>query len=68
MSRGKEKEYAEVSASCIAETPLALLVIVDLKEHWVPKSVVSDDSMVQTKGDLGALVIEEWFAVKEGLE
>ena len=64
----KEKEYAEFSAECIVETPQALLVIIDEKKHWVPKSVVSDDSIVQAQGDIGVLIVEEWFATKEGLE
>ncbi len=63
----KEKEYAEFSAECIVETPHALLVIIDEKKYWVPKSVVSDDSIVQAQGDNGVLIVEEWFAVKEGL-
>lgn len=34
---------------------------------WVPKSVVSDDSEVYKKGNIGELVVAEWFAEKEGL-
>ena len=64
----KEKEYAEFWAECIVETPQALLVVIDEKKHWVPKSVVSDDSTVQAQLDVGVLIVEEWFAVKERLE
>lgn len=64
----KEKEYAEFSAECIAETPQALLVIIDGEKHWVPKSVISDDSAVQGRDDTGTLIVKTWFAEKVGLE
>ena len=35
--------------------------------NWIPKSVVHDDSEVYKQGDEGKLVLEEWFALKEGL-
>lgn len=52
---------------CVRETPLALLVVIDGVERWVPKSQVHDDSEVYVLGDVGALVLTEWFAEKEGL-
>lgn len=52
---------------CIAETDKAILVRLGDEEHWVPKSVVLDESEVFEKGGIGALVVEEWFARKNGL-
>jgi len=33
--------------------------------HWVPNSVVHDDSEVWQQGDRGDLIVESWFAEKE---
>lgn len=53
---------------CIAETADALLCIVDSEKSWIPKSVVGNDSEIQSDGDEGRLVVKEWFALKEGIE
>jgi hypothetical protein len=50
-----------------AETDLALLCNIDDKKHWIPKSVVHEDSEVSSDGDTGTIVIMRWFAEKEGL-
>lgn len=50
-----------------AETDLALLCIIDDKQRWIPKSVVHEDSEVQSEGDTGTMAIMRWFAEKEGL-
>jgi hypothetical protein len=50
-----------------AETDLALLCSVENKKHWIPKSVVHEDSEVQSEGDTGTIVIIRWFAEKHGL-
>ena len=50
-----------------AETDLALLCSVDDKKHWIPKSVVHEDSEVSSEGDTGTIVLMRWFAEKEGL-
>jgi hypothetical protein len=50
-----------------AETDLALLCSVEDKKLWIPKSVVHEDSEVQSEGDIGTIVIMRWFAEKEGL-
>jgi hypothetical protein len=49
-----------------AETDLALLCNVDDKKRWIPKSVVHEDSEVQSEGDTGTILIMRWFAEKEG--
>ncbi len=50
---------------CLAETDQAILVQIDGEEHWVPKSVIHDDSEVAGKDDTGTLVVATWFAEKE---
>lgn len=54
---------------CRRELDKSIVVWVDdLKEERViPKSVILEDSEVQGRGDEGDLVIETWFARKEGL-
>lgn len=57
-------------AHCKRETEKALLVEDDDgAEHWIPKSVVHDDSEVFDAGKNadGRLVVKRWFAEKEGL-
>lgn len=66
MSR--EKEYVEVEAVCVSETAAAILVEVEGKKFWVPKSLLSEDSEVTEPGDNGVLVVEEWFALNAGIE
>lgn len=53
--------------ACEAETEKAIKVLIDGEMHWIPKSLVHDDSEVWRDGDYGTLVIPEWFAAKEGL-
>ena len=49
------------------ETDLALLCNIDDIKHWIPKSVVHEDSEVSSEGDTGTIVLQRWFAEKEGL-
>jgi hypothetical protein len=57
----------ECDARAIRETEKALLVeLEDGEEVWIPKSVIDDDSEVFGVGDEGKLVVEGWFAVKQG--
>ena len=44
-------ELEDVSVE--AETDLALLCNIDDKKHWIPKSVVHEDSEVSSEGDTG---------------
>ena len=50
-----------------AETDLALRYNIDDKKHRMPKSVVHEDSEVSSEGDTGTIVLQRWFAEKEGL-
>lgn len=66
MSR--EQDVVEIEdVACTNETERAILCMIDGTKHWIPKSVVHDDSEVYAKGHDGKLVIQEWFASKEGL-
>jgi len=54
----------------VRETAKALLVYLesDGEEHWIPKSVIHDDSEVYSmKAGDGELIVEGWWAEKEGL-
>ena len=51
------------------ETEKALFVILhDGSSHWIPKSVVHDNSEVYKEGHSGKLVVKGWFAKKEHLD
>ena len=50
-----------------AETDLALLCNIDDKQHWIPKSVVHEDSEVSGESDTGTIIVMRWFAEKQGL-
>jgi hypothetical protein len=58
-------EFEDVTVE--GETDLALLCTIDDKKHWIPKSVMHEDSEVLSEGDTGTIVIMRWFAEKEGL-
>jgi len=49
------------------ETHAALLVVIDDKEVWLPKSQIDDDSEVYKAGTSGKLVITEWIAIQKKL-
>jgi hypothetical protein len=57
-------------AEPIRETDKALLVRLDSdgEEHWMPKSVIDDDSECYSmKSGAGDLIVAAWFAAREGL-
>lgn len=55
------------NVECIHETAQAVLCRIGSRELWVPQSQIDDDSEVYQLGDIGTLVITEWFAEREGL-
>lgn len=57
-------------AKVIRETEKALLVMFDEGDQmWIPKSVIHDNSEVYSeKNGEGTLVVETWWASKNGLE
>lgn len=70
MSWSDEDEVVRFEdCRAVHSTTKALLVHVpDLgDEFWVPQSVVDDESEVFEAGDEGDLVLQEWWARKEGL-
>jgi hypothetical protein len=55
------------AVECVKETERALLCIIDGEEKWIPKSQITEDSDVNDEGDIGTLVVTEWFAIQDGL-
>lgn len=67
MSRfNNDETHLMGEGRCIRESDKAILVRIDDKETWVPKSVVHDDSEVWKKDDEGKLVVKLWWAEKNG--
>ena len=54
-------------ATCIHETPKALLCVVDGDEYWIPKGQIDAESDIHGEGDEGSLIISEWIALQKGL-
>lgn len=55
---------------CTRDSGKALLVkLATGEEKWIPKSVIHDDSEVYDAGENaeGEVVVQEWWAEKEGL-
>lgn len=54
---------------CIKEAKSGKAILVDIHgdEHWIPNSVIHEDSEVYKSGTEGDLIVERWFAEKEGL-
>ena len=51
----------------IDASDLAIRVDIDGQILWIPSSLVDDDSEVWQKGDVGELIIAEFFAKEKGL-
>jgi hypothetical protein len=54
-------------ATALKESDKALFVEIEGEERWIPKSQIDDDSEVFANGHSGMLVVNEWWAEKEGL-
>jgi hypothetical protein len=61
-----EYTYTLNKVRCTKATKAAILCARNGKTFWVPQSVVHDDSEVYKEGDEGKLVVQLWFAEKEG--
>ena len=57
-------ELEDVKA--VRETSKAILVDWQHGEDWIPKSQIQFDSEVNSLGDVGTLIISEWFATQKG--
>ena len=64
MSGKLRREECVEFEDCVglAQTDLALLVLVDGAKVWIPHSHIHDDSEVYEKDTEGKLVISEWIA------
>jgi len=66
---GKGSEPCSLGkGACIRETEAAILVEIDGKQHWIPKSVLSDDSEVFSEEDEGEIFVKQWWAEKNSLD
>lgn len=60
--------WRQSGVKCIQERGKAIQVrLQDGDEQWFPKSVLHDDSEVYELGHEGTIVVQVWFAEKEGL-
>ncbi len=50
-----------------AETDLALLLVIDAEEVWVPKSCISDPDEIAVGDEEIEVNVAEWIAQREGL-
>lgn len=67
----KREDYETFEgARCIAESDKAIRVELSSgTRHWIPKSVLSEDSEVyKVDEDAGKLIVKSWFCEKEGIE
>ena len=61
------ESYDLENASILRETEKAILVECDLaSDLWIPKSQIHDDSEIWEVGEYGTLLVNQWWADKEG--
>jgi len=61
-----EKDYIEIDVLTKYETDAAVLFDTgDGEKIWIPKSVMEED--YPDIGESGTIMVEEWFAIQEGL-
>jgi len=58
-------EFVVLDVETVTETDMAVLFNDGDQEFWVPKSLI--DGEWPDAGDTGSVMVQEWFAVKEGL-
>lgn len=62
-----KEPFAIEDVECTDETPDAICIEKEGDEpFWVPRSVVHEDSEVLNVGDEGTLLVDHWFAAKNG--
>ena len=61
--------YETISITVTAITPRAIQVKDCDRQHWIPKSLISDESEVHelVVGEVADIDVQEWFLKKEGL-
>jgi hypothetical protein len=53
---------------CVVQRPGAIRVeFANKTMRWIPQSVVHEDSEVYASGHEGKVIVQEWWADKEGL-
>ena len=57
--------FEEVSVK--VETDKAILVVIEDKEYWIPKSQIAEDSEVYAQDTAGTLIVSQWIAQQKGL-
>ena len=62
---GETFEVTE-QVACTKDTDKAILVSVNGKDCWVPKSQIDDSSECYQAGTDGTLIVTAWFAKKVG--
>lgn len=66
--RSRDDSVSFKNVRCTRESAKAILCVGPTgKERWIPSSVVHDDSEVYRLNDFGTLVVQRWWAEKEGL-
>lgn len=66
---GKSREPVRVEGVVVTkETGMAILIEVQGKEAWIPKSQIDEDSEVKEEGDSGILIIPLWLADDKELD
>lgn len=58
--------HAMGQGKCTRDTERAILVVIDDRSIWIPKSCVHDDSEVWEPGQEGEVVTKRWWAEKNG--
>jgi hypothetical protein len=66
-SEDDEPDVTISGVNCVHHTKDAILVQIGAAQHWVPQSVVCDESEVYATGHKGKLIVRAWFARKAGL-
>jgi hypothetical protein len=61
-----KKLVAIPATEAIVQTDRALLVMINGDEVWVPLSQIAKGSEVREPGDIGTLVVSEWWFGKQG--
>lgn len=68
----REHDYVEVCGVYQNQTDKAVCLYIEDcgEDRWIPKSVIRDwsDSDQLERGDEIEIEVQEWFAVKEGLD
>lgn len=67
MPSDEPKEWAEIeNAQVITSTEGAGLFRVNGDEHWIPWSLI-DENSIDRDGETGVLIVEEWKAIELGI-